>query len=95
MKNLPMINNRHLSETMIMDRNRENQKLNSMGLVQGIPNPITHHSITSDKKKPKFETFIGREILITEKKPTKTVSESLSGINIRQEPHAHKHIGQE
>jgi hypothetical protein len=97
----------HLSETQIVERNRENNKLNSLGLVMGIGVPLSLGAIYGIQKLTN-DILIGhgehnfREPIIRDIDrltgrvydiPTDR-PQGLSGYNTRQMPTAPHHIGQ-
>ena len=97
----------HLSETQIQDRNRENNSLNSLGLVAGIAIPLTFGAIFGMNKimkdamgimnRGRYENIIvddvgGEALQYYMSYPDNS---ALSGINTRPMPRAEGHINQD
>ena len=101
----------HLSETQIQDRNRENNSLNSLGLVAGIAIPLTFGAIFGANKimkdinkigmgktySPSLEEQVSSYVIgdLTAKALNIIDDSALSGTNTRPMPRADNHIGQD
>jgi hypothetical protein len=97
----------HLSETQIQDRNRENNSLNSLGLVAGIAIPLTFGAIFGMNRlfpRPEMNYDVADEMMGIQRNyalPQGIFREnvidtgSLSGTNTRPMPRADGHINQD
>ncbi len=100
-----------LSETQIQDRNRENNSLNSLGLVAGIAIPLTFGAIFGANKimkeinniglgetySPSLEEQVSAYVIgdLTAKALNIIDDSALSGTNTRPMPRADNHLGQD
>jgi len=88
----------YLSETQKADINRDNNQLNSMGMMMGISVPLTLASIYGVNKlmNNRFNTnnHIIRETILNNRyeRTTNNMGESLSGVNNKHMPIADRHL---